>query len=870
MKIIDPLWERINNEREESDTDYFLCLMYLGELLTKLTAVGLLSAVSDDRGSARYGQLHRLVRASGIGEWAQVIDAILTGPTAQFLISTAYTEQRELTARVANDSWQYQALESMNKALDSISGATEPMAERIQGKQWFHAFSALRNRTRGHGAMPNSVVAAICTELHASLHLVVDNFELLNRPWAYLTRNISGKFRVLSISGDCECFHFLRKTNEFEFDNGLYIGFDNDLRRVELVEVNTSITDFYFSNGKFDGTKYELISYTTGDVISASAEPYCHAPGLLPKSETHGLGGLDVLGEALSNVPPQPQDYVDREDLQEQLLELLNDDRHPVITLIGRGGIGKTALTLATIPKLAAGSRFDVIVWFSSRDIDLLPEGPKPVRPDVLSAEDIAREYVYLLDAPERKSKGFDFKEYMNDSLSSATDVCTLFIFDNFETITNIADTYSWLDLQIRNPNKILITTRTRAFRGDYPMEVGGMTEDQCDALIEKIASRYGIADQITGNYRHELFRESGGHPYVVKMLLGGIEPGRPLRSVKRILASQDDILPALFERTFKSLSPIAQRLFLTIASWNSTIPVVALQCILLRDADERIDIDSALSDLERSSLVETTVSSADDNVFVYMSITAQTFGKRQLNVSPYRAAVLADTELLRLFGAGSLSGVKGGVAPHAKRFVRAVAKAVVDKKRKLRDVEQLLYFLARRETTTWLDLADLFVELRPSNWVKKSKDALREYLAAIGNQEGHAAQDETAAWRKLADICQMTSDPVGELNAWIGLVRVPDQVEYEVSNAANHFNNILAKNANHFPKEEKVILANELSSIMVQHFANASATDLSRLAWLFMHLDREEDAKIYAQAGMKKDPENVHCRRLVEKLARR
>ncbi|WP_169749574.1 NB-ARC domain-containing protein, partial [Streptomyces exfoliatus] len=112
------------------------------------------------------------------------------------------------------------------------------------------------------------------------------------------------------------------------------------------------------------------------------------------------------MGNLFSNMPPLPEYYVQRAELEQQLTERLCDDRYPVITLQGRGGVGKTSLALEVLHKISRMNEFFGIVWFSARDIDLLPEGPKIVRPDVLSTEDIAMDFSQLMANPSaRKSK---------------------------------------------------------------------------------------------------------------------------------------------------------------------------------------------------------------------------------------------------------------------------------------------------------------------------------------------------------------------------------------------------------------------------------------------------------------------------------
>ena len=96
-------------------------------------------------------------------------------------------------------------------------------------------------------------------------------------------------------------------------------------------------------------------------------------------------------------------------------------------------------------------------------------------------------------------------------------------MFDNFETLESPADVFSWIDTHVRLPNKVLITTRSRDFAGDYPIEIGGMTDDEALGLIVQHAARLGIESLLGREYKEELIRESDGHPYVIKILLGQV-----------------------------------------------------------------------------------------------------------------------------------------------------------------------------------------------------------------------------------------------------------------------------------------------------------------------------------------------------------
>jgi len=112
----------------------------------------------------------------------------------------------------------------------------------------------------------------------------------------------------------------------------------------------------------------------------------------------------------------------------------------------------------------------------SSRDVDLLDTGPKPVRPKVVTKEAISRSAVDLLDPRECREKGFDPQKYFERCLAKGAAGKTLFILDNFETVEDHVEIFRWIDTHLRHPNKVLITTRFRVFHGDFPIEITGMT----------------------------------------------------------------------------------------------------------------------------------------------------------------------------------------------------------------------------------------------------------------------------------------------------------------------------------------------------------------------------------------------------------
>src|SRR5882672_4800457 len=175
LKPIEKMLEAVEIARTDSDVSLFFELMYLGELLTKTAAAGLVAAIVDDRDRHRYRQLHRLIRADSLGEWIAVIDDVLAGPASQFLAPRARPLQRELTELVSAGNWQHEIVKLLHECLRILDPRAESLPTRVDGRRSLALFVALRNKTRGHGATQGETCGRLCGPLEEALRLLIGN-----------------------------------------------------------------------------------------------------------------------------------------------------------------------------------------------------------------------------------------------------------------------------------------------------------------------------------------------------------------------------------------------------------------------------------------------------------------------------------------------------------------------------------------------------------------------------------------------------------------------------------------------------------------------------------------------------------------------
>jgi hypothetical protein len=858
-RAIEQVLQRANDAKADSDFDYFFSLLLAGEALAKTITLGLIAALGDDKDRNRYRLEHLLVKADGLGDWSKAIEDALGGTASQYLLAEAYTEQNELNKQCKDGEWQYDSVIALKSALDQLGIESEDVPVKSDMRRWFRLFTTLRNKTRGHGAPQSTSASRAAKYLEKSIELFYSNFSLFNRQWAFLHRNLSSKYKVSAISNDATAFDYLKKEATHNLKDGIYIFFGAP-RFVPLIHSGTELKDFFFSNGGHSGKRYELLSYYTGDKMDGDAAIYATPPGTLPPSETEGCGELLPKGNCFSNAPDLISEYISRLALEKDLFQLLLDDRRPIITLVGKGGIGKTSLSIKVVQQLYAEQRYTAIIWLSARDIDLQLTGPKPVRPLVYSPKDMGKLYASLVLPQEAfESKSFNAQAFFEQQLQKSDIGPCLFVFDNFETTQNPIELFSWIDTYIRLPNKVLITTRLRDFKGDYPIEVSGMEDSEARILVKQTAIPLGIKELLTTDYIVGLISRSEGHPYVIKILLGEVAKARRLVDIPRLIAGSEEILTALFERTYASLTPCAQRAFMTLAAWNSSIPRLALEAVLMRSIAERQEVERGIESLLQFSMAEMHSSLTDKQDFISLPLVASVFGKRKLNISPSKAAIQSDVEILQMLGPSRPDDIHLGLAKRLGKFISNIAKRV-ESGESFESYSPILEMICRAYNPGWLLMARWHMETGKLTDLEKAKEELNRYL-----ENDPAGVDAAEAWLMLGRVCRLTEDTLGEMHAFIERSQINSVPFYDISSTANQLNRSL--HTLDLDQEVKRQLAQRLLTVLEKRQREASADDLSRMAWLALHIGQESKAQEYAKAGFKMDPENAYCYGVCERL---
>ncbi len=832
---------------------------YVSEAAIKLLGVAFYAGLRDKAPDAAYRMAYDLVRADGLGTWDVWIRQASSQPLGGFL-PPAYADLLTWAGKIrkpTEDPWFADAAGELTQIF-ALLGFDSPLpARRPTARDLIGAFVQLRNKTRAHGAVGLDFFDRANGPFLRAVTSFIANCPLFGWRWVHLMTRDNGKKRGVLLSGQTP-----KHLKDSELADvqvralGVHvwpIAAIHPLPCSDLLHVNRECTTFQLPNGGYSSGNAWFIDYGTGRTEKKDVNAFLRPPVPLPPSETQGLPAFEVQSNVFGNLPPLPLGYVTRGGLEQELDRRLRDKNHPIITLHGRGGIGKTSLALKVCHALAAeaGPIFEHIVWVSARDIDLRPRGPTDVRPAAVNLEGVSRIYGQLF---ETEGTPEAFAHALATPIPPGNG--TLFVFDNFETMQGIRDLHRFLDTHTHLPNKVLITSRERAFKADFPIEVHGMDRTESFALMTLAARDLGVEPILTNDVKASMFEYSEGHPYVMRVLVGELAKEGRYVPAKSMLPRRLDIVNAVFERSFNKLTDDGRNVFLTVACWRSLVSELALLVVL---GPRGVDVDAGLDECVRLSLLEARTFLDDQPAYSAPQL-ARVFARKKLEGDPDRLVIQQDLAVLQKFGViTTAQAVQVPQREVLQRFVDSVVATGLD----MEDAQDrarmvgVLESLAELWPEAWLPLARVRKALGASH--EAVDYALRRAVEEVPSNKV-AMLERAVLARAAGDEATYISSRLLAVEADPADTALIREVAYEVCKYIND-------HSAEIPITRRSVYVATLREHMSAHAADLDATGLSRLAWLYLLENNKDQAWKYASLGLQREAGNNHCFNIINRL---
>ena len=842
----------------DQTTDTFMAASYIFEAAVKLLGICLHAGLEDKAAQHAYRLGYDLVRADGLGVWPASIDQMTSMPLASFMPAeyASVTEWFIKKRTKPEDVWCREAISHAREILGEL-GIDIGKNSRETVRYLVSLLVQIRNKTKAHGALGPDFYNANNTRYIAAIDALIVHCPLFQWQWYHISHRpgkvpIRGVHLLGTSPGHVKNADVIWLIAEKE---GVYIKAASTGKLFflgKLLGSTRECREFSIPNGNFrDGDSHgEVLDYATGTARHSDFSIFGNVPAPLPSSETEGLAVVDVQSNIFGNLPLLPTDYVTREALEAELYSILSDQIHGIVTLHGNGGMGKTYLALAVAYQLSQNNeaRFENIVWFSARDLDLRISGARAVKPQVVTLLDVCSQYgkLFATDATIEA-----FARTLQGSSQRGTPG-TLFIFDNFETMQDLKELHKFLDQHTTAPNKVLLTSRERAFKADYPIEVEGMESSEAVIMLTQLARDLHVEPLLTSAVVSSIYEQTKGHPYVMQVLVGEMAKEKRYIPPVQVLNSRTDVAQAVFERSFIKLSDSARSVFLAITNWKSYISELSLLVVL---GIRGLDVDAGLDECLRLCLVYYHDRSDGERLY-YAPELARNYGKKKLEGDPDRLVIQADLEMLLKFGVTSDPKRAGAQTSLVNRFIGwCKDEAKHGSSERIAQIDKLLETLANLWPAAWLELGSF----------RRQAGLDSDSVEAAFRRAVEEAPENAQAWIARADHAKS----VGNEKTWISSLVSAVDAKPSDSDLVKEVAFLLTKYVKdkEIPFATRTIFLSSVREHMQRLESELDAVGLSRLAWLYILENDIVKGRRCANLGLQRDPENNYCLKIIEQL---
>ncbi|MBB5868434.1 tetratricopeptide (TPR) repeat protein [Allocatelliglobosispora scoriae] len=249
--------------------------------------------------------------------------------------------------------------------------------------------------------------------------------------------------------------------------------------------------------------------------------------------------------------------------------ELLDELLHgpwPVVSLLGEGGIGKTALALQVAYDLVDHPEcpFEIVVWTTAKSEVLTTSEIKRIPGAIQDSMGVFERTATQLAGPAGAENPIaEVRTYLSEFR-------TLLILDNLETVMD----ERVLDFIVRVPrgSKVLITSRF-GVKDQRGINLAPLDEKEATHLLRSLARARRVSSlaSLTGEEASHYVQRMNRHPGFIKWFVAGVELGR--ESPEQLLRKEDLVLDFCMRNVFDQLSADARTLLqsLLIATGSHT-----------------------------------------------------------------------------------------------------------------------------------------------------------------------------------------------------------------------------------------------------------------------------------------------------------
>lgn len=198
---------------------------------------------------------------------------------------------------------------------------------------------------------------------------------------------------------------------------------------------------------------------------------------------------VDYESNTYHNLPePEFDDtgYIGRTSEIKEIKDLIKDKKNQIITIVGNGGIGKTAIAVKTLYDLLddPNNRFEAIIWISLKT-KTLTQG------EFTNIRGAIRDIKTLFKFGEELTVKDENKQSEENIINFMSEFRTLLVLDNLETI-NSEEILDFMK-EIPETSKVLITSRHGLGELERRYKLEGLNQRDSITYFRELSQYYGL-----------------------------------------------------------------------------------------------------------------------------------------------------------------------------------------------------------------------------------------------------------------------------------------------------------------------------------------------------------------------------------------
>lgn len=323
--------------------------------------------------------------------------------------------------------------------------------------------------------------------------------------------------------------------------------------------------DYPMLKAVFDEIPLKLKCLSWNNIMQTCVQIKEHPETLLPPPES-----LKKSNRIIENLPLlvdyEETSFIGRKKEIGEIRAQLNRKNVNILSIIGDGGVGKTATTLKLLYDMLddPNCNYELIIWVSLKTNELSEHNFSEIVNSLKTTAEMYEKLAYFVGENTIDST----KEFI---IELAQNLKTLFVLDNLETI-NTADIKEFVD-EFSEYGQILITSRIGLGEMEHRYKLSGLNEDDVLEYSNILLNLYGFECFFTDERKKQIIvNELHSNPLAIKWFVRCLYNGQ---SEDEILAHKEDVINFCMANVYEKLSNDARDVLdiLTVAGVEVSFP---------------------------------------------------------------------------------------------------------------------------------------------------------------------------------------------------------------------------------------------------------------------------------------------------------